>query len=227
MSLIFPNVCPVCLNRPLEARRECCRQCAEWLQPLPLPRCPGCGGAVDGVLELCGECLQGRLPRHWHHAVSVYPFRGPVRQLVHRFKYHRHTCLARLFGKAMAENWRLHGDGWPDLIVPIPLHWLKLLVRGYNQADLLAGQVGRHLGLPVARILRRRHWTGQQAHMDFQKRQRNARDIFVCRNQAKVAGLHILAVDDVLTTGATLNAASDALGCAGAAKISVLTIARG
>jgi ComF family protein len=179
------------------------------------------------MLRLCAECLRTPDRRPWHHAVSVYPFRGPIRQVIHRFKYHGHTALGPFLGQQMAQAWEQYGSGTPDCAVPVPLHWAKKILRGYNQSEILAWQICRETGIPLRHLLRRRKWTGQQAKMDFKERQRNMSEVFCLRKKAKPVGLHILVLDDVLTTGATLAAVTECLKQGGANRVSVLTIARG
>jgi len=193
---------------------------------LPAPRCPQCGGACDGALAVCSDCLRGDA-RPWLQAVSAFPFRGLTREAVHRLKYKGDTALVPLFAAAMAADWRRYGHGELDVVVPVPLFWTRQLLRGYNQAELLARMVARQLGLPCERLLRRRRRTAQQARLDRAARQANVRGVFASRCGLRAAGRRVLLVDDVLTTGATLGEAARVLEAAEAVAVSVLTAARG
>jgi ComF family protein len=116
-----------------------------------------------------------------------------------------------------------------DLVVPVPLHWRRLFIRRYNQAALLARMAAREAGVALAPdLLRRARWTGSQAGLKAKERRRNVRQAFDVppRWQAKLAGKSVLLVDDVLTTGATVEACVRALQKAGAAHVDVLTLAR-
>ncbi|MBN2452549.1 MAG: ComF family protein [Lentisphaeria bacterium] len=223
---LLPALCPACRAVPCPPGEDLCHGCGTEMASLPTPRCPACGGVLDGVLEVCGECLRAGT-RPWIRAVSAYRFGGLVRRLVHRFKYQDDTILARPLGRAMAASWEAHGAGEPTVVVPVPLHWTKALLRGYNQAGLLAEVVARVLGLPCSAALRRCQRTSQQAMLDFERRRANVRGAFAPRRVGSVRGRHVLLVDDVFTTGATLAEAAWALLGAGASEVSVLTTARG
>ena len=205
--------------------RPCCPVCAELLRLPDGPRCPGCGGFLDNTLAQCSECLE-RPQRAWVQAVSASHYDGPLRELVGRFKYRGDTALAPVLAHLAAESWRRHGSGRPDLIVPVPLHWRRQFSRGYNQARLLSQELSRELGIPMAMLLRRQRFTRQQASLDFSSRQTNVKRSFSLDSGHRIAGRHLLLVDDVLTTGATLDAAARVLA-ASEAVVSVLTIARG
>ena len=225
-GLLLPRVCPVCRLRLMEpVSLPCCSVCAGLLRLPDGPRCPGCGGLLDNTLAQCSECLE-RPPRTWLQAVSANHYDGPLRDLIGRFKYQNDTALAPVLAHLVAESWRRHGSGRPDLIVPIPLHWRRQFSRGYNQAQLLSCELSRELGIPMAMLLRRQHFTRQQARLDFSARQTNVKRSFSLDSGRSIAGLHLLLVDDVLTTGATLDAAARILVADGAV-VSVLTIARG
>ncbi len=226
LGLIWPQICPVCLARNARTQEGLCPACAARLRELPEPRCPGCGGTIDGVLERCSECLR-RPPRPWRQAVSVFAFRGPVREVIHRFKYRGQAWLAAWLGARAARAWMRHGALAPDVITPVPLHWRREWSRGYNQSRLLAGEIGRRLGVPVHDLLERPRATPKQANLDAEQRLRNMRNAFRVRPKPALAGHSVLIVDDVFTTGATLGAAAETLTAAGAGEIVVLTAARG
>lgn len=225
---ILPDICPTCLTQPVPGSNQVCHACAQRLPPLPSDRCRLCGGAADGVLDVCGECLEYG-DRPWNRAVSVFAYGGGVRALIHQFKYHGATHLVPWFAAQMVENWRVHGQDSPvDAVVPIPLHPLKKLMRGYNQAELLARIIARELHVPLLQPLCRRRWTRQQALLDISRRKANVKDVFGTRNTRAVENLRILMTDDVMTTGATLDAAARILlQQHHAASVAVLTLARG
>lgn len=223
---VLPDICPACLARRPDRPAGWCAVCAPLLRKLPEPRCALCGGGIDGVLEVCGECLQGG-GRLWTHAVSVYEYGGLVRELLHRFKYGKAAYLAPAFAGEMAESWKRLGGGAPDLVTPVPMHWLREAMRGYNQAALLAEEIAAMLNAKMATVARRRKFNRRQVSLGRKGRHDNARAAFAARRPAAIRDRHVLLVDDVFTTGSTLNAVAEVIMQCQPAKLSVLTLARG
>ena len=180
----------------------------------------------------------------------MVPYRanGVVREVIHGFKYQTKKHLLGVLGAWLAEGlWdpRLR-DPAPEVLVPVPLHWWRLRRRGFNQAELLArylvsecnglqketksqtlGLSPLKIGLRVECLLERHRDTGTQTVLDRAARLQNLRSAFRLRAQAQVTGLHVVLVDDVLTTGATLDACAQVLRAAGAASVRALAVARG
>jgi ComF family protein len=113
-----------------------------------------------------------------------------------------------------------------DMVVPMPLHWVRQWKRGFNQSDLLARVVSKRIGSPVMRVIRRRRATPPQAGLSNAQRRTNVAGAFIVRKRAVIKGRNILLIDDVLTTGATLSACASVLKRAGAGRVTVLTLAR-
>lgn len=154
------------------------------------------------------------------HACGRYD--GVLRTLIHALKYHGRTSLAAPLGRLTADHGALTLAG-ADLLVPVPLHPAKRLIRGFNQSTHLA----RAMGLPVVAALARRRWTTSQTALSGRERQRNIRGAFAQRSTARrVRGKTVVLVDDVWTTGATLTACADVLLAAGAAEVRSLVVAR-
>jgi ComF family protein len=151
---------------------------------------------------------------------------GVLREAIHRFKYRNVRGLAEPLGELLASYMVDHSLP-ADVVVPVPLHPARLADRGYNQSALLARELGRRLDLPVVEdsLLRVRH-TRQQVGLSIEERRRNVADAFACRDD-RLAGCRVLLIDDVYTTGATLNACGEALIAAGAASAWGLTLAHG
>jgi ComF family protein len=178
---------------------------------------------------LCPSC------RHRPLAIdgirSAFRFEGGVRQAIHQLKYRQHHALAATLAGLMAERWR--SNPLPaDMVVAVPLHPARLRERGYNQAELLAHAFGGMIGLPVmAGGLRRVRHTRPQMSLDAAERRGNVQAAFDYQppeegNGKTAHGRRILVVDDVCTTGSTLEACSRALKAAGAASVWGFTLAR-
>ncbi len=219
----FP--CPGCQADMAGEGSGFCRECMERLPLVKTPACPGCGAENDGIFEVCGKCLKEE-KRNWKKAFALMRMEDYGRDLLHRFKYTNDTAIARPLGLLAADLIRESGLK-PDYIVPVPLHWTRYVMRGYNQSELVARVVSSETGIPVRKILRRVKRTPKQANLGGKERRRNLKGAFsasgdeICRNRA------ILLVDDVLTTGSTLSSASSALLECGASEINILILARG
>jgi ComF family protein len=155
---------------------------------------------------------------------SYGSYEGTLRQLVHLFKYSGVRPLARPFGRFMIQA--LPRDASFDFIVPMPLHWFKQWQRGFNQADLLAREIGKKWGVPVRPVIRRRRATSPQAGLTNAKRRANVQGAFRIARGKPLQGMRVLLVDDVVTTGATASACARVLKRAGAAHVALLALAR-
>jgi ComF family protein len=156
---------------------------------------------------------------------SAAVFTGPLREGIHRFKYQRLSSLKDPFSALLADCWRtliLQAD-W---LTPVPLHPARERERGYNQSDLLAQGLSRQVGVPsLARALRRTRHTAMQMQLNALERKQNVAGAFDCADP-RVRGARVVVIDDVCTTGATLDACAVALLKAGAASVMGLTLAR-
>ena len=217
--------CPLCGGEPHEGvPNMLCDTCLSKLRFVKEPLCPGCGGELSGILEVCPDCLKAER-RPWAKAVSVFRMGGEAAELIYNFKYRGRPELARPLGILAAQALAQSGIK-PDALVPTPLHWFRLLQRGYNQAELLCEAISSETGIPVVHALIRRKWTYQQARLKRKDRIENLRKAFSVSDSTPCQNRSILLVDDVMTTGSTLSAAAGTLLEAGAKELSVLIAAR-
>lgn len=194
---------------------------------IPAPLCPVCGRPTRKVrskkpVPTCGFC---RREENLDHGRAWTLFVPPVDRIIHHFKYRRATKISRLLGRGMATI--LNNDFYlrtSDLILPVPLFWLKQLQRGYNQSQLLAQAIHRECGIPVCDLLVRRKNTKTQTRLSETRRKENVRDAFRIKNNG-VADKKILLVDDVMTTGATIRECARILKAAGAERVYSLVAA--
>lgn len=157
-------------------------------------------------------------------AMSFGEYTGTLRSLIHLFKYGKIAPLADPLGRLLLRT--LPRESVFDAIVPMPLHWKRRWQRGFNQAELLARAVAKGTGLHVCNAVSRRKSTQPQAGLTSAERRANVIGAFNVKRRRGIEGRHVLLIDDVLTTGATAGACAAALKRAGAARVTVLTLAR-
>ncbi len=173
----------------------------------------------EGRCSLCRLGLRG-----FDSAYCFGAYEGALRDAIHLFKYGKVQTMARPLSDLLASA--LPRDQRFDAIAPVPLHWRRRWQRGFNQAELLARSLTKRSGIPLLRALRRVHSTQTQAGLSNTSRRGNVAKAFRVRRGAAVEGKRILLIDDVMTTGSTAAACAVALKRAGAAKVSLLTVAR-
>jgi ComF family protein len=177
------------------------------------------------ALDKAGRCALCRLGLlGFDEVFSWGSYEGPLRELVHLYKYQRMQPLARQFAAWMAMA--LPRESRFDAVVPMPLHWIKRLQRGFNQSELLAREIAKKWNVPLRKALRRKRATVAQAGLTNAKRRANVQGAFAASRGVRLDGMRILLVDDVITTGATASAAARALKRAGAGHVAVLALAR-
>lgn len=196
-----------------------CPACADDLPHLAAERCPQCALPSPGGL-LCGACL--KKPPQFERCEAVYRYAFPLDVLVQHCKYAGAPELAEPFAEALAQ--RLAGRTLPDLIVPMPLHPARLRERGFNQALEIARRLGERLNLPCRHACRRVRETSPQAGLDLKARKRNLRGAFVCDED--LTGKRVALLDDVMTSGSSLNELAIAARRAGAVEVSAWVVAR-
>lgn len=223
LARLLPPRCLLC-NAPGADGRDLCVDCTSglpWLQgacpscALPLPASSAAAGLP------CGQCLRHAPPLQQVRAAFLY--RAPLDRLLPRLKFHASLACARLLGECMAAS----ASHWPrpQALIAIPLHPSRLRQRGYDQALELARPLAQRLRLPLRdELLRRVRATSAQSRLDAPARRRNLRAAF--RAGGRDLPRHVALVDDVMTTGATLHAAADALQRAGVQRVDAWVCAR-
>jgi len=223
--LLWPARCLVCGEAGEEAR-DLCAACSRVL-PWQRSACLRCALPLDmdasaaDAAPTCGQCLRHPPPLQAVHAACTYEF--PIDRLLPRFKFHRDLAAGRLLAQLMTEAFAPLQR--PQGLVALPLHRSRLRARGYDQALELARPLARALQLPLLEgTLRRTRATAPQSELSAPARRRNLHGAFACDGTALPA--HVVLVDDVMTTGATLHAAAKALRRAGVARIDAWVCAR-
>ena len=234
LALFYPNVCQICRQGRATAKEGyVCSVCSgqrDGVQFIVEPYCRCCGLPFEGEITVSFECSNCRDERHYFRSArAAVALSGLVQEVIHRYKYNQANwfepfladLLVRQAGPILArEDW--------DFIVPIPLHWLKLRERSFNQSTRLAQWVGKQTGIPVnTGLLRRTTATRTQTRLTRAQRAENVKRAFAYRPRKPLGGGKIILVDDVLTTGATANACAKILMQNGASCVDVWTVARG
>ncbi len=229
LSLAFPPHCAAC-KADTSAGIHLCPSCEQSARRIEPPFCHVCSepfyGAIDGRFT-CPNCAERQF--HFESAVARYLSRGVVRDCLHRFKYERHYYLRHQLANWLADAWQDERLRSPsvDYLVPVPLHNARRREREFNQADVLAELLSRRTGTRLLRCLRRIRYTTTQTQLDRHERMENLRGAFRVTQASRVQNRHLVLVDDVLTTGSTVDECARMLREAGAASIRVITVARG
>jgi ComF family protein len=225
LAVVFPASCPVCFGDVAHPTRgPLCEPCWAALPRHAGPLC-GCGFPLPARIFRCGRCRRGLNPVT--AGASLGPFEGSLRTAIHELKYRgRRRVAGRLAEEILAlpDAATLLSPG--AILVPVPLHPRRLRERGFNQAELLAREIGRRSGLVAISALRRKRETAPQTGLSAAIRRANVSGAFVVERRGVLAGRVVVLVDDVYTTGATALACARVMRAAGALEVRVLTLAR-
>ena len=230
-DILYPRKCPGCGEILSPQSRLICPECEHTLRPLTVSSgeeeeetpalCMKCGAPVADEEEYCRMCRAH--PHVFEQGRAIFMYSDKWKRSLERYKFYGHREFADFYAAAMVK-WG--GDAlrrWsPDLIVPIPLHRQKERARGFNQARLIAEKISSRTGIPVSvDILLKTRRTAAQKKLDYVHRRRNLKDAFSCSRT--LSGERILLVDDVYTTGSTMDAAAACLKSAGAGNVYFMT----
>ena len=229
LDWIYPRRCPVCDGILEKKEPYICRKCAGKLKPVEEPRCRKCSKPIRSwTEEYCVECGKGK--HAYEKGYAVYPYHGPIQGSLMRFKYAQRQEYAGFYAQAI----RIYGGDaiqrmQPEALVPVPIHKKKLRARGYNQAEVLARQLTDQTGIPMdADLVLRKKNTLPQKELDHEERRRNLREAFALKHpDKKLPYKRILLVDDIYTTGSTVDALAALLKQAGAEEVCFVAVAIG
>lgn len=216
-ATLLPRDCMLCATPSGDSLL--CPSCHRALPRLTTERCPVCALPTPDS-DICGACLT-HAPR-FDATAAVFRYEFPIDRLIQTLKYSHRLASTEFFGNELAQAAR---SIRPDVILPVPLAATRLVQRGFNQALEMARPLARALGMaPETASIRRRRDTAPQTGLPWKERARNVRDAFEC--QIDLAGKAVLVIDDVMTTGATLDELARTLKVHGAARVENLVLAR-
>jgi ComF family protein len=232
IDLLFPPQCASCGSEcyDREDGTLLCESCLVELVPAVRPTCRYCALPCSDTDAAAGDCFECRSRKlRYDEARTLGIYEGPLRRAVLQIKHHYHVPLAKALGQRLALCLRERPfTEHPDLVAPVPMHWLRRLWRGTNAAETLARAVAGELGLPVAaHLLVCRRMLRRQSTLSTEDRWHNVRNAYRTAWGRRARGLRVLLVDDVMTTRATAHEAARALRKAGAAAVYVAAVARG
>lgn len=227
LDLLYPKRCPLCGSIRPYGEMAACRECIGELKQVVSPRCMRCGKTIeDETEEYCRDCRT--VPKSFKRGFPAFFYEGAIKTSLYDFKYKNQRDYAefyrdsilRIYGREIRE---LEFDG----IVPVPVHPRKRKKRGYNQAELLAKELGKHLEVPVyPRYLERCVDTDPQKELNDKERMENLKNAFKIRqNEIKLE--KILLVDDIYTSGSTIEACTRILLSAGTKAVYYTSVAIG
>jgi ComF family protein len=221
LNLLFPPRCVVCKA----SDSWLCQPCLSQIPLIHRPICQRCGTPLTSSAALCRQCQNHPLQFIAGIRSASYFDHNPIRPAIHFLKYRNHQAVAAALAQLLADAYRRFQLN-VEVIVPIPLHTSRLRERGYNQCELLARQLSLSLNLPVnTTSLQRVRHTKSQMTLSAVERHQNLAGAFACRD-VSLAGRRVLLIDDVCTTGTTLDACAEALAQSGAASVWGLTLAK-
>lgn len=232
INFILPPRCYFC-GKVLHEDKGLCDECISKIEFLNKAICYKCGEPLfdydkpDSKKLLCGNCLNSKSKMIFRMIRSAYLYDDFSKKLILDFKFHDKTDLASFLAKMLYVAGKdIFAEG-VDLIVPVPLHYTRLIKRRYNQSALLAKELGKLTGIEVDyKSLIKGKITKPQIDCDGNERLKNVKDAFYVKNIANIKDKRILLIDDVLTTGSTLKECAKALKSAKPKSIDALTIAR-
>lgn len=201
------NICPTCLDT-LRRLPHCCKTCA-----LPIPE----------SVDICGQCQ--KRPPALDRVYAACPYESGLDALIRRLKDSGDFSSLNIFSALIEERLRHSDNQLPDLLIPIPIHPLRRLWRGFNQTDLIAKKLGKSLDLEVAGGTLGRRMNTDQRNLNLASRFRNTHRAFYLKDNS-VEGMRVALLDDVMTTGATLNSAARTIKAGGALRVDAWVLAR-
>lgn len=225
LDLIYPRHCPVCHRIAVPKGQKICLSCKEKLMPITGPRCFRCSKPLEyWEQEYCKDC---RTLHHFDQGIGVFTYGSLLRESLYKLKYGNRQEYGMFYGQFAARYAKRQLEDWNiEIVIPIPLHRKKLARRGYNQAELIASALCKELGLEMdTKTLVRKVHTKPQKDLDHKERKKNMEHAFAVKR--RIPWRSILLVDDIYTTGATMDAAAKVLKNAGAEKVYFLTVGIG
>jgi len=230
IEIIYPSTCPICtqvLYKKMDEKVYICEECRKKLSYIESPRCLKCGKPVDNAeTEFCYDC--SRVKHLYSQGVGVWAYTDEIKNSIYQFKYHNKREYGDFYGYELKNRYESIVRNWnADVLVPVPLHKSKLRKRGYNQADIIAKSFGKLLNIPVdSQLLYRKKKTLAQKELNDKERLKNLENAFMIGEKV-VKYNKVIIVDDIYTTGTTIDACAKILMDAGVHKVYYISLCIG
>ena len=223
---IFPKTCPMC-DKVIYPYQDICDACERKLEYVSEPKCKKCGKPIRLMeQEYCMDCTKH--VHYYEQGIAACVYSEQVKKSIYKFKYHNRRGYSEFYGKAIAAKYQKQIQAWKaDVLIPVPIHYKRYVKRGYNQSKLLAKQLSKQLNIPMdSSILQRSINTKPQKELNVKDRLKNLESAFkITENVVKYK--QVIIVDDIYTTGSTIDACAKILMDAGVKKIFYISLSIG
>lgn len=225
LNFLYPRCCPLCHQILKDQRAMICENCSVSLKPIRQPYCKKCGRPVDEEEEYCKDCMSEK--HQFEEGRGIFLYQGKMKESLIKYKYYGHREYGAFYAAAICRYAEKEIRRWrPELIVPVPLHKKKKRARGFNQAGDLAEKIGAYFGIPVfSELVSKKEHTKSQKKLNAAARKRNLKGVFSVTE--RLDGRRVLVIDDVYTTGSTMDAIASALKEKGAERVYFLAVCIG
>ena len=223
LDFLYPRRCAICGQIASPKGNLVCVQCAPRLRPIEEPKCKCCGKAIENMeQEYCSDCKKRTY--YFEYGFALWNYDKVMRKSIADFKYHHRREYAEFYGEQFVEKYGQQLLALQlDAIIPVPVHWTRYIERGYNQAQVVAEQIGSRTGIPVlGDVLLRKKRTVAQKNLNDKERFRNLEHAFSVTDKWKNSGeilKRVLLIDDIYTTGSTLSMCAKVLRQAGITEV--------
>jgi len=230
LELIYPekNTCFICETYDESiGDKYICPDCDKLVKKIQPPVCSKCSKPIDYnySIDLCQECCD--VERYFVMSKSPFAYDGLIKKAIYSYKYYNKPYFYKYFGNCIVDFMKDIDYTNFNFILSVPLHSSKMRIRGYNQSELIAKYISEKISIPYMDVLKRTKKTMKQSEQSREERRKNLKNAFVVKRYSeKIINSSVLLVDDIYTTGSTVDECAKALANYGVAKIYVITIAR-
>lgn len=230
IEILYPSTCPICmkvLEKSKIKRIYVCDKCKNNLTYIESPRCLKCGKPIEyNEEEYCYDCT--KVDHIYSQGLGVWAYTNEIKNSIYQFKYHNKREYASFYGMEIVNQYKTIIQSWnPDVLIPVPLHKSKYKKRGYNQAEIIAKSLGEILEIPVDnQILLRNKKTLAQKELNDKERLKNLENAFII-NKNNVNYKTVILIDDIYTTGTTIDACAKVLISSGVMKVYYISLCIG